>query len=176
MSCPPSWEEQMIIRADYQADQLKKNLALYERYVILNELLKELKAVPQPKKIEAQPAIFYPEITKNDWPTYEDGRALSKYETEVTSYFVEMERWLCEASTTLVLTWDKMKTPVSKDFEAAATQQIALHKIHREEDRQETSESLRRYIQSIDNYRLMTKMRKLLSWNEKPYFCHKSSH
>ena len=153
MPCPPSWEEQMILRADYQAERLEKEYpALYERYLTLNELLRELKVVLPLKTFEARPAIFYPKITENDWPTYEDGQALSEYETEVISYFAELERWLCEASTALVLAWDKLEMPISKDFEAAVMQQIALHKVHREEDRQETLGHLRQMIRSIEMY------------------------
>jgi hypothetical protein len=82
----------------------------------------------------------FPSITLNDWPSYEDGVKMEGYYNAVIAVFAELELWLCEQRTYLVLYVDelielkKLKDLLLKD---AIEHQIELHKKHREQDRNE---------------------------------------
>jgi hypothetical protein len=152
MPCLPSWEEMMVLRGESAAKRLAEEYPLLQkRYFEMLEIYESLGFSLNWKLDMNEVLPELPEISKDDWPTREDGILMENYLNKVLEIFSKIELWLCQTTTELILLLDKNEN-LAKPASIATKikDHIEHHKKHREEDRAEKARTLRQQITWYD--------------------------
>lgn len=152
MPCAPSWEEMMVLRGEAAAKSLVVEYPLLQnRYFEMLEIYDNLGFSITWKLNMDEVLPELPEISKESWPTREDGILMENYLNKVLEIFSKIKLWLCQTTTELILLLDKQKNKaMDANIAAKIKEQVEYHKKHREEDRAERARTLRQQISWYD--------------------------
>jgi hypothetical protein len=152
MPCAPSWEEMMVLRGEAAAKSLVVEYPLLQnRYFEMLKIYENLGFSITWKLNMDEVLPELPEISKEPWPTREDGILMEGYLNKVLEIFSNIELWLCQTTTELILLLDQQKNQaMDATIASKVKEQIEHHKKHREEDRAERARTLRQQITWYD--------------------------